>query len=81
MKRTRFTKIDSTTLEASETTKIVAGKVKVNRRLRVTRTKGRLFEMLIPGLSLSGAVTVANFDNISIPDGQKLLTADDPMAN
>lgn len=81
VKRFRFQKLDSTTLKSAETTKIVDGKVKVGPRLRVTRTKGRLFELLIPGLSLSGAVTVVSFDNIPIPDGQKLLGADDPMAH
>jgi len=80
MRRIRFAKIKSTTVEASETTRIVPGEVKTRRSLRVTRTSGSLFELLIPGLSLSGTVINTSSDDFPIPDGQRQLRAEDPMA-
>ena len=80
MKRIRVGRFDSTTVDASETTRIVAGEVKVKRRLRVTRTIGSFFELLIPGLSVSGVVAVSDRDDMVVPAGQKLLGSDGPSA-
>jgi hypothetical protein len=80
MRRIRFAKIESTTVEASETTRIVPGEVKTQRSLRVTRTSGSLFELLIPGLSMSGTVINTSSDDFPVPDGQRQLRAEDPMA-
>jgi hypothetical protein len=80
MRRIRMARFDSTSVEESETTRIAAGQVETSRRQRVTRTTGSFFELLFPGLSMSGSVTVTNSHDMPAPERQKLLRANDPKA-
>jgi hypothetical protein len=76
MSRIRLGRFNSTTVDASETTRIMGGEVKIKRRLRVTRTMGTFFEFLTSGLSMSGEVSISSSDDMAIPTGQKRLRSE-----
>ena len=81
MQRIRVAQFDSTTVEDSETTRIAAGEVTTKRRLRVTRNRGSIFELIVPGLFVSGSVmTVSASDDMPVSERRKLPRADDRKA-
>ena len=81
MSRIRVMKFDSTTVNASEKVRLVDGKVtKRKQQLKVTRTRGTLFEAELPFLSVSTSVTFSEERNLPVRKRRRLARKDDIKA-
>jgi hypothetical protein len=80
MSRIRVGRFDRTTLDARESTRIVAGEIRTKRRLRMTRTVGNFLELVIPGLSVSVESTSSHSEDVPASETAKRLRAPQPVS-